>query len=765
MKKSKQFLALVLSLATVSSLLTGCAGGSDLTEEMYRNKVDVSKTVTKKSKWINSDFVGAVTEDTDVSLKDDFYTAANKDWFLNVQDRVAKESSVGELMDNIGVIIKQELDMMNQAEEGSLGDNHIGMDTATYDHLKEIYSDFIQLAANWEERNEEGTKPLEAYLNQIENIESIDELSSYLINADGSFISGSYPIGFSVEEGWKDENEDTNTDNKYTVMIRSDYETCENSPTSVSDYEYRENLRESMFAILSDYGYSQKEVNKILKNAWKYEELLKENSSYDAIDSSKIENSLYFNNLYSKEDLEELAGNYPLMEILSTYNYDGSKEYTVWEPDYVKAVGKLYTEKNLEIMKDYYLVHTVINNMKYLSKDCYDAYENCFETEDENYANLLMGGSDDSKDTEESTDSKKDSDSDSDNKDGDSTDAKTQEILSGEDLTEEETILFTTVTGSLKELNQEMYVANYCTSEQKEYLENLLSDIVDSYKEILSEEDWISEKTKKKAIDKLEKMSFRVLYPDTMNDYEGLNLTGLNLMQSVAAVKNYNLKKEAEKINEKVDKTDWDLSNDMMTTTTTNAYYMPSDNSATIMAGIVAADNYFSLDASYEENLSHIGVIMGHEISHAFDSSGYMFDVNGDMKQWWTTKDVEAFQKKIDKVAKYFSTYTIYRDGDYIDGSKVEAEATADMGGMRCALNLASRQENFDYEKFFLSYAKTFATCQKFTTEIAMAKDEHPVSYLRCNIVVQQFDEFYDTFDIKEGDGMYLAPEKRVAVW
>ncbi len=765
MKKSKQFLALVLSLATVSSLLTGCAGGSDFTEEMYRNKVDVSKTVTKKSKWINSDFVGAVTEDTDVSLKDDFYTAANKDWFLNVQDRVAKESSVGELMDNIGVIIKQELDMMNQAEEGSLGDNHIGMDTETYDHLKEIYSDFIQLAANWEERNEEGTKPLETYINQIENIESIDELSSYLINADGSFISGSYPIGFSVEEGWKDEDEDTNTDNKYTVMIRSDYETCENSPTSVSDYEYRENLRESMFTILSDYGYSKKEVNKILKNAWKYEELLKENSSYDAIDSSKIENSLYFNNLYSKEDLEDLAGNYPLMEILSTYNYDDSKEYTVWEPDYVKAVGKLYTENNLQIMKDYFLVHTVINNMKFLSKDCYDAYENCFETEDENYANLLMGGSDDSKDTEESTDSKKDSDSDSDNKDGDSTDAKTQEILSGEDLTEEETILFTTVTGSLKELNQEMYVANYCTSEQKEYLENLLSDIVDSYKEILSEEDWISEKTRKKAIDKLEKMSFRVLYPDTMNDYEGLDLTGLNLMQSVAAVKNYNLKKEAEKINEKVDKTDWDLSNDMMTTTTTNAYYMPSDNSATIMAGIVAADNYFSLDASYEENLSHLGVIMGHEISHAFDSSGYMFDVNGDMKQWWTTKDVEAFQKKIDKVAKYFSTYTIYRDGDYIDGSKVEAEATADMGGMRCALNLASRKENFDYEKFFLSYAKTFATCQKFTTEIAMAKDEHPVSYLRCNIVVQQFDEFYDTFDIKEGDGMYLAPEKRVAVW
>ncbi len=126
---------------------------------------------------------------------------------------------------------------------------------------------------------------------------------------------------------------------------------------------------------------------------------------------------------------------------------------------------------------------------------------------------------------------------------------------------------------------------------------------------------------------------------------------------------------------------------------------------------------------------------------------------------------MEAFQERVDKVAKYYSSFSIYRDGDYLDGSKVEGEATADMGGMRCALNLASKRDDFDYEKFFLSYAKTFVSCQNFTTEIAMAQDVHPVAFLRCNVVVQQFDEFYDTFDIKEGDGMYLAPKKRIAVW
>lgn len=757
MRKKKQFLALILSLVSLSSLLTGCGGASDLTEEMYKSKVDTSKTVTKDSKWINSDFVGAVTEDTEASLNDDFYTSANKDWFLSVEDRVKKEGSVGELIDNYGVVLKQELDLMNQAQEGTIGDNKIGMDPASYDHLKEVYSSFARLVGDWDERNSEASKPLEKYISQIEDIESMDDLSTYLINQDGSFISGAYPIGFSVDAAWEDEDDrdkDKEGDDYYTVMIRSDYESYENSQTSLSDYEYHDLLREDLYKILSDYGYSKKQVNKMLKNSWKYEELLKEHSSYEDINNSKIENSLYFNNLYSKEDLQEMAGNYPLMEILSTYNYDSSTEYTVWEPDFVKAVGKLYTEKNLQIMKDYFLVHTVINSMKYLSMDCYNYYKECFESEDENYANLLMGGSDASTGTEDSKDQS-----------DDDTDSNKQQVLSAKDLTDEEKILITTVASSLRELNQEMYVANYCSTEQKEYLENLLTDLVDSYKEILSKEDWLSEKTRKKAIDKLEKMSFRVLYPDTMNDYADLDLSGLNLLEAVARVKDYNLKDNSKKINQQVDKTDWDLSDENLATTTTNAYYMAKDNSATIMAGIVAKDNYFSLDASYEENLSHIGVIMGHEISHAFDSSGYMFDANGDLNQWWTSKDVEAFQEKVDKVAKYFSNYTIYRDGDYIDGSKLEGEATADMGGMRCALNLASREENFDYEKFFLSYAKTFVTCQNFTTEIAMAQDEHPVAYLRCNIVVQQFDEFYDTFDIKEGDGMYLAPNKRVAVW
>ncbi len=714
---------MILSFAIVSASLSGC-GASDLKEEMYRNKIDISKTVTEESKWINSDIVGAVTGDTNVSLKDDFYTAANKEWFLAVKDRVTKEGSVSEMMDNHKIIVRQELELLNKAKEGTLGDNRIGIEPDAYGHLKEVFSTFTKLAGDWDTRNSEGTKPLEPYIRQIEGIGTIEELTRYLINADGSFISGAYPIRFSVDKSWEEDNDN------YTVMIRSDYENCSASQAGLTEYEYHELLRESLFNILSDYGYSQADVNRILKNCWKYEEMLKESSSYEQINSSKVNNSMYFNHTYTKEELKEMAGNYPLFEILSAYNYDESENYTVWEPDFVKKAGKLYTEKNLAVMKDYFLVHTVINGMKYLSRDCYEAYKKCFEEGNEELKQYFM------------VDSK-----------------------GSDDLTEDESILITTVSESLRELNQEMYVANYCSSEQKEYLTRMLYDLTDSYEEILNKEDWLSEATRKKAIEKLQNMTFRVLYPDVLNDYKELDLSGLNLMESVAAARDYNLRNDAAKINQKAEKDAWDLSDAMMTTTTTNAYYMQSENSATIMAGIVAADNYFSLNASYEENLAHIGVIMGHEISHAFDSDGYMFDKNGDLKQWWETEDIEAFQEKVDKVAKYYSSYSIYRDGDYIDGSNVQGEATADMGGMKCALNLASRDDDFDYEKFFLSYAKTFVICQDYSSEMALFRDVHPVGFLRCNIVVQQFEKFYDTFDIKEGDGMYLAPDKRVAVW
>ena len=158
-------------------------------------------------------------------------------------------------------------------------------------------------------------------------------------------------------------------------------------------------------------------------------------------------------------------------------------------------------------------------------------------------------------------------------------------------------------------------------------------------------------------------------------------------------------------------------------------------------------------------------MIVGHEITHAFDRSGAMTDKNGNMVQWWTDGEMAAFMEKNRKLADYFSAIHPW-EGVSWNGDTKTGEACADMGGMKCMLMLAKEKEDFDYDLFFRSYAECHLL--KLTPEYAMAAkfpDVHPLNYLRVNTVLQQFDEFLDFYGIKEGDGMYLAPEDRVNIW
>ena len=158
--------------------------------------------------------------------------------------------------------------------------------------------------------------------------------------------------------------------------------------------------------------------------------------------------------------------------------------------------------------------------------------------------------------------------------------------------------------------------------------------------------------------------------------------------------------------------------------------------------------------------------MIGHEISHAFDSNGAQYDENGSLHNWWTDEDRAAFGERVSKVADYFGKIVPFDDGTPNNGKLIQTEATADMGGIKCMLMMAKKIDGFDYDKFFRAYAHmwqrmdSLQMCERLATA-----DTHPLSYQRVNVTLQQFDEFLETYDIKEGDGMYLAPEDRIAVW
>ena len=202
-----------------------------------------------------------------------------------------------------------------------------------------------------------------------------------------------------------------------------------------------------------------------------------------------------------------------------------------------------------------------------------------------------------------------------------------------------------------------------------------------------------------------------------------------------------------------------------MSVTECNAFYNPSDNSINMIIGMMG-EPFYSSDMSVEELYASIGAFwVGHEISHAFDNSGAQFDAEGQYRDWWTEADKEEFNKRVGRMDDYLDTIVAFDDNHFI-GTNIDTEMIADMTGLQCALRMASKVEGFDYQKFFIKYAQMNASIDVYSSELSqLTQDAHPLNYSRTNVPVQQFEEFYEAFDVKEGDNMYLAPEDRLIVW
>lgn len=189
-----------------------------------------------------------------------------------------------------------------------------------------------------------------------------------------------------------------------------------------------------------------------------------------------------------------------------------------------------------------------------------------------------------------------------------------------------------------------------------------------------------------------------------------------------------------------------------------------TDNSINVPAAILGGV-FYDPEASEAEQMGSLGMIIGHEITHGFDSNGSQYDKDGNLSNWWTEEDRTAFNERTQKVADYFSQFEVV-NGAKVNGQMTIGETVADLGGISCMMEIAGGIENFDYAAFFKSYAHLWRTqTLAQIEELILQSDVHPPGYLRTNAIVQQFQEFYDAFGVKEGDGMYLAPEERLSVW
>lgn len=647
--------------------------------------------------WIYSGLEGNITQDTNISLKDDFAAAVNKEWYLSNSIPVGY-SSYSNLAEKAYVMPEEFIAILT---DESLKNDSNGQIT------QEIY----QMWLDWDARNAMGMEPVMPYLNAIRNIQTMDDLEKYLTVKGGTnAIVALFPIGIQA---------DMKNATEYGVYISSPSLFLGDSAEYRNPTEFgtrrKALIEELAIKLLVKAGFAQNEAVGIMEDCFTFEEMIagsvltfEEQSQTDYIDK------MY--NPCTMDFLKEQQGDMPIAEIIEVNGYDKAPNIVLAEPEWFMAFREIYKQENLELIKSYLLAHSIVSICNVLDKECYDWYTNM--------SNALNGS---------------------------------------QGRLQDEVLAANFVSSMLSEPMAQLYCEKYYTEEDKAKIEAVCYDVIDEYKVMIMEEDFLTDVTKLTALEKLENMTVRAVYPDTWEDYSAITVADIekaeNLLDTVMMIANYQSEIQVAKLDEEIDKGEW-----IAEPTDVNAYYNPQDNSINIMAGILAGPVYRS-DMSIEEIYAGVGSVIGHEISHGFDPNGSQFDKDGNYKNWWTDEDRAAFDNKTEKLIAYYNSVELW-EGMSCNGSILQGEAIADLGGAACILRMAKKIEDFDYDKYFKSYAKVWASLKTPQTAAYHALyDTHPADYLRINVVVSQFDEFQQTYGITEGNGMYVKPEERIAVW
>lgn len=717
------------------SLLCGCGGinGSEVTGDgnftLVTTTVDPDQPIKEGSKWINSAINGAITDKSKVDIKDDFYTAVNRDWLLEqYESDKAAASPFYDAGENL--IERERLILEGRDDPEAYGEIMIDVSEDIVNHDEDLLRTFTACVKDSKQRDERGIEPLRPYIEAIEKISTLDEMTDYILdeNDDNLFMSGL--ISFSVGTNLVDAEQ-------YSVFLESkiDLSLADRDPylkmNSAGMAKYHDSEAFTYY-ILKNYGYDEKQCSRIVRDCHKIEAELASNmmrSDY----SNYLNYYKMYNNMFDAKQIERMAGEYPVLKLASKYGYDKTKKYYVPTVRYIETVRKLYKESNLDQLKAYMLVNTIVNSMHIL------------DSETERYAAEYSAR----------------------NLEQQKQDAAAGEKRSAEEIENDNWRQFISeyIDEYLSEELQTVYVARYCSKEQKEYLEGIANDLIKHYKDVITNLDWMETVTKEAAIEKLDYMKHHVLYPDEFTDYSELTFEDTDTLPDVIhKIKKNKMKRNSYRAGEKVEASDWNL--EVNKTTDGNAYYNLADNSICIDAGLACDKGFFNLDDPYEMNLARIGTIIGHEISHGFDKDGSQFDKYGYQNNWWQASDSAMYLAKSSNCMIYIGTFPGYPGGSNYNGLTKMTEAIADIGGLRGAASLGHNVDEFDYDLFFRTFAKMWRCKSDFyIVKNTSTADIHPAEYFRTNVSLMQVDEFYETYDIKPGDGMYMEPDERIYIW
>jgi len=327
------------------------------------------------------------------------------------------------------------------------------------------------------------------------------------------------------------------------------------------------------------------------------------------------------------------------------------------------------------------------------------------------------------------------------------------------------------VEGAMGEAVGRAYVEKHFPPAAKDRMDALVANLIEAYRQSIQNLEWMGAETRRRALDKLEKFTPKIGYPVKWRDYSRLELDPTNLVGNVRAAALFEFNRELGKIGSPIDRDEW-----FMTPQTINAYYNPGFNEIVFPAAILQFP-FFDAERDAAANYGAIGAVIGHEIGHGFDDQGSKFDGDGRLEDWWTEADRAAFEKRTASLIEQYNALAPAQVPDHhVNGALTIGENIGDLGGLGIAWKAYLLSLNGEEppvvdglsgsERFFLSWAQAWQQKGRDEEVIRLlAIDPHSPNEFRCNQIVRNIDAFYDTFQVSEGDALWLAPEERVTIW
>ena len=437
-------------------------------------------------------------------------------------------------------------------------------------------------------------------------------------------------------------------------------------------------------------------------------------------------------NRYTVEEANKLAANIDWKGYFTEMNImEGMKSFNIAQPKYFEEVSRVLADADIETLKAYFAWHEINSAASYLSDDFVNA-------------NFDFYG----------------------------------KLLSGREVNRPRWKRVTsTVDGAMGEALGHLYVEKYFPAEAKERMKVLVENLMTALGQRIDMATWMTDVTKKNAHEKLSTILVKIGYPDKWRDYSGLEIKDDSYYANIVRSNIFDMDYMLSKINKPVDRDEW-----QMTPQTVNAYYNPTTNEICFPAAILQPP-FFNMKADEAANYGAIGVVIGHELTHGFDDQGRNYDKDGNLADWWTAQDAENFTNNAQVIVDAFNAVKVLEDGGngqplYANGQLTLGENIADNGGIHISYlamqNAKAKgqlnKDNMDgftpEQRFFLAYAAVWASNIRDEAKLQLTQmDVHALACNRVNVTLPHIGEFQEAWSVKQGDKMWLDPDKRAQLW